>query len=254
VLRASDQSLDVSIADMRLWKHGSVIRCVVPRGQVLVDVTLTPTVGPWRQGSGRVELGAPDDSWNWMMNVPRGRLSGKVTVGGRTFDAAGWGYLDHSWSNRAFFDFSRHWITLRYFSPKGSLTLFQMLPSEDLGETPVNNLAMSNDGRPVGSTDDVRVSFADWRQATDYRIPTAITAKGRVGETDVTIEAANGRLGETSDPLRSLPEIERQVIRLLVAKPMVFRVVLDIKVTRTENGISDVEQGRAIASMLFFDQ
>jgi hypothetical protein len=254
VLHASDQTLDISIADMRLWKHGGVIRCVIPRGQVLVDMSLTPTVAPWREGTGHIVLGNPRDSWNWMVNAPRGRATGKVTVGGKTYDVAGYGYLDHAWSNKAFFDFSKRWITLRYFSPKGSLVLFHLLVSNRLGAESVNNLSLSNNDQPIRSTPNPQLDFTNWIQATDYRIPTTITAHGRVGATDVSVEATNGQLAETSDPLRSLPEIERQVIRLLVAKPMVFRVLMDIKVTRTENGVSDVEHGRGIASMLFFDQ
>ncbi len=254
VLKASQQTLDVAIADMHLWRQGNAIRCVVPRGKVLVDATLTPTVTAWRQGSGRIVLGSPADSWNWAMNVPRGRLTGKVTIGGQSFDLAGAGYLDHSWSNQAYFDFSKHWITLRYYGPKGSVNLFQLQPADHLGAMPINHLAVMEDGQPVRSSSAAQIELGGWRRATDYRVPTVIRGRARIGQADFVFEGSNGRLRETSDPLRSLSEIERQVIRLLVAKPMTFRVVMDTKLTRTENGQTTTEHGRGVATMLYFAQ
>jgi len=43
-------------------------------------------------------------------------------------------------------------------------------------------------------------------------------------------------------------------VRLLVADPMLYRLVMDAKITVAKDGRVDEEQGRAIAAMLYFEQ
>jgi len=253
-LHYAQSGLNLRVDDLRLWKQGNVVRMVIPRGKVLLDLTLRPTVQPWRQGSGVLELGNSDDTWNWAVSLPRARISGTVTAGGKTIDAAGWGYLDHTWSNQAFFDFSSNWNTLRVHGAKRTFNFLQIVASKKLGRATARSLMMAEDGKPVRATSKVKYKVLSTLNRNGYTHPKEFIVQGNVGGVQVTLEARNGRYGEAIDPLRSLSGIERTAIRALVTKPQMYRVIMDTKVTVVENGMTETEDLGAIGAMLYFAQ
>lgn len=253
-LRASTESLNLTMGDMRLWREGGKIHLKVPRDEISVDCLISPEAPFWRHGSGRMILGRAEDSWNWAVLAPRGKISGAVTVNGKSYDLAGYGYLDHTWSNKSFFDFSKSWLSMRFHGREWTVNFVQMIASDGLGGRPVYSLMITRPGKPIQYTDRVDMQVREWEQTDGYRHPVAYSLTGDLGETRLRVEAKTLRHAETIDPLRSLSSVERKVVHLLVAKPVMYRLVMDVAVTLEENEQNETEKLTAISEMLYFNQ
>jgi hypothetical protein len=251
---AATDGFDVQIGGARLWREGGAVRLLVQEGTVQADLTLSPTAPVWKSGSGRLMVGRGQDSWNWIMPAPRGRVSGTVVAGGKSIKLAGWGYADHCWSNRAYFSFSRNWLSLYVAGARRSINFQQVVRVKKLGGEAARSLMMVTDGAPPQEATDVEVKIVDWLGGQKYRHPRAFDITGVIDGAQVTIEARNGRYGEIIDPIGSCSRLEQKIVRLLVADPMLYRLVMDAKITVAKDGRVDEEQGRAIAAMLYFEQ
>lgn len=248
-LTASTAGLDMRMGDLRLVKSGEQVRLVVPRGPVALDLTVTPTAPLWRRQSGRMLLGNEKDVWNWAGLVARGRVAGKITFNGKTYDAAGLGYLDHTWSNKAFFDYSKNWLSTRIHGKKWTVNFVQMKTKDDKF---VRTLMLARDGAAAQTAGAVNFQLLGQAKKEGYMHPTAFELRGQAGTAQVTVTMRNGRYTEVVDPIRSLSAFERKAIQLLVAKPVLLRMQMDTTITVTENGTTESETLPAVASMLYF--
>ncbi|MHA1568495.1 MAG: hypothetical protein ACTSXZ_03415, partial [Alphaproteobacteria bacterium] len=155
---------------------------------------------------------------------------------------------------QAFFNFSKNWLSLRIHGDKLTVNFVQVVASDDLGGGTVRSLMLARDGQPIRYTDRVQVATPTWHQARDYRHPSAFSINADLGGVALSVEARNGRYGEEIDPLRSLSNIERSVVRALVTKPALYRMVMDTTVKVVDNGVTYEEKLPAAAGMLYFEQ
>ena len=251
---AATDRFDVKIGDARYWREGKNLRLAINDGKILADLTLTPTAAPWTAGTGRLPIGGAKESWNWIMPAPRGTVHGTVTVEGKIVNLQGRGYSDHYWSNKAYFTFSRNWLSFHMAGPKWSVNYHQLVRTKKYGGDTARSLMMVADGEPAHETSDVEFEPLEWTDGQKFRQPKAFTLRGAIDGAQVTIEARNGRYGEIIDPIGSCSKIEQKIVRLLVADPMVYRLVMDAKITVAKDGRVEEEQGHAIAAMLYFEQ
>ena len=81
---------------------------------VVVDVTLTGQVRPWRPATGHLLFGPRgDEMFAWLPSVPQGRVTATITVAGSTETLAGIGYHDHNWGNVSMLTLMNHWYWAR---------------------------------------------------------------------------------------------------------------------------------------------
>lgn len=95
------------------------------------DITLTSTAKPYRPETGYFEFG--EDYYTWLCAVPRGEVSGTLTVDGETAEVHGRGYHDHQWGSNVYMLDWNHWIWARQAYDDYALLLFPMTASEPYG-------------------------------------------------------------------------------------------------------------------------
>ena len=89
-----------------------------------MDLTLKSTSSAWRPGTGYVLNEATDQFFTWLCAVPRGDVSGTLTVDGKEYDIKGTGYHDHQWPSIQTFFFWNQWVWARQQHDDYTLVLF----------------------------------------------------------------------------------------------------------------------------------
>lgn len=98
--RASKEQCDVRIGphyfrgDLKNYEIKAEIE------DVRVDLKLESQVEPFRPATGHFLFGTDEDRYfAWLAAVPRGKISGSLTIDGETRTLTGSGYHDHNWGN-----------------------------------------------------------------------------------------------------------------------------------------------------------
>ncbi|WP_298990878.1 hypothetical protein [uncultured Pseudokineococcus sp.] len=95
-------------------------------------------VRPYRPGgTGHVALGGDGEHHFAVQAVARCRVSGTVTVDGRTWDVAGQGYSDHPWTDVDLVGSWRHWLWGRFHGERLTAMVFDLVTSDRYGLTRV---------------------------------------------------------------------------------------------------------------------
>lgn len=75
------------------------------------DLDLESSVKPYRPQDGIIRAG--DDYFAWLAAVPNGKVSGSITVDGKTKNIEGTGYHDHNWGNTPLQKLFKSWTWFR---------------------------------------------------------------------------------------------------------------------------------------------
>lgn len=97
------------------------------------DLTLDSVSKPYRPGTSYFQFGEPDKYYTWLCVVPRGKVSGSITVDGETKHVTGAGYHDHQWGSINFHKYWNHWIWVRQGFEDYSMLLFDFFAGEEHG-------------------------------------------------------------------------------------------------------------------------
>jgi hypothetical protein len=172
----------------------------------------------------------------------------KITVNGKTYNAAGLGYLDHTWSNKAFFDYSKNWLSTRIHGKKWTVNFVQMKTKDDKF---VRTLMLARDGAAAQTAGAVNFQLLGQAKKEGYMHPTAFELRGQAGPAQVTVTMRNGRYVEVVDPIRSLSASSARPFNA-GRQAVLLRLRMDTTITVTENGVTESETLPAVASMLYF--
>lgn len=96
-----------------------------------VDITLKSQSKPYRPGTSYFEFG--DDYYTWLCVVPRGEVTGTVTLDGVPHEVHGRGYHDHQWGSALFWSLWNNWLWARHNFEDHSLLVFDMVASKKYG-------------------------------------------------------------------------------------------------------------------------
>ncbi|MGI6109809.1 MAG: lipocalin-like domain-containing protein [Eubacteriaceae bacterium] len=92
------------------------------------DVTLESESAPWRGETGHIGFEQNDEKYfTWLCVVPRGKVTGRLTIDGETHEITGAGYHDHQWGNTTQFDFLNHWLWSRQSTEKHTIVVFDFV-------------------------------------------------------------------------------------------------------------------------------
>ena len=141
---------------------------------VTADVVLDAEVPSWRPATGHVFV---DDEHYvaWLPSVPRGRVSGSLTVGGRPeqLDGAA-GYHDHNWGNISLRKAIDHWYWGRARIGDYSVVTLNFVSHEDHGRNVHPAFMVAKDGRILASGEqDVDFSASGVQDNPDTGVPVA---------------------------------------------------------------------------------
>ena len=106
------------------------IRAQVTKG-LGADLKLHSQSKPYRPGTAYIEFGAPGRHYTWFCAVPRGEVTGTLTVDGQTRQVHGYGYHDHQWGNVTFVKEWNHWVWSRQSFEDCSMLVFDMVSNEN---------------------------------------------------------------------------------------------------------------------------
>ncbi len=76
------------------------------------DLTLKNTAQSWRPKTGYLVFDYTK-YFAWLVAVPEGNVSGKITFNGKTYNVSGSGYHDHNWGNYPMDKLIHHWYWSR---------------------------------------------------------------------------------------------------------------------------------------------
>lgn len=94
------------------------------------DLNLHSQSSPYRPGSAYFEFGTPGKYYTWFCAVPRGELTGTLTLDGTERSIHGYAYHDHQWGNVTFLKEWNHWIWARQSFDDCSMLVFDMVSTE----------------------------------------------------------------------------------------------------------------------------
>ncbi|MCH3922841.1 lipocalin-like domain-containing protein [Limosilactobacillus sp.] len=161
------------------------------------DIQLHSISSPWRGETGYLGFEENDQKYfTWLCVVPRGTVTGTLTINGKTTKVTGFGYHDHQWGNIIHFDFLNHWFWSRQSTAKHSLVVFDFVMNQHYEYERIPLVFLEdNDGKVIfESTDNVECSVSEelLQKASDTKFPKVIHYKFRNGTKtvhyDVTVK------------------------------------------------------------------
>jgi predicted secreted hydrolase len=128
------EKLDLSIGPNRVRHLGNVYQLDINEKELKLSLTLRGDLPGFQFGNGQVFFYENRSAvWGIGFNAPRAAVSGRLTVAGRSFKLAGYGYHDHSWSTIKVPTFAKQWYTLRLYAQDISIILHQIYLTEKFG-------------------------------------------------------------------------------------------------------------------------
>lgn len=95
------------------------------------DVTLENESSPWRGETGHIGFEENDEKYfTWLCVVPRGKVTGTLTIDGKPHAITGQGYHDHQWGNTTQFEFLNHWLWARHSTENHTVAVFDFVMNE----------------------------------------------------------------------------------------------------------------------------
>ena len=98
-----------------------------------VDFRLHSTTTPWRPGTSYFRFGSDDKYYTWLCVVPRGEVTGTLTMDGKQKEVHGFGYHDHQWGSEIFHLLFNNWVWARQKYDDYSLLIFDMVSRDEYG-------------------------------------------------------------------------------------------------------------------------
>lgn len=107
---------------------------VDPVNGIGADLRLTNLSQPFRPGTAYFDFGEDAGQYyTWLCVVPKGEVSGTLTVGGKTMNVHGFGYHDHQWGSMSYITVWNHWTWARHSFEDYTLLVFDMVASKNYG-------------------------------------------------------------------------------------------------------------------------
>ena len=95
------------------------------------DLKLTSLSKSYRPGTAYFNFGSEEKYYTWLCAVPKGEVTGTLTVGGKTTEVHGFGYHDHQWGNVNFLTEWNHWLWARQSFDDYSMLVFDMVSNKN---------------------------------------------------------------------------------------------------------------------------
>ena len=259
--RNADANVSVSMADGRTWfarskvKSGEVstatdaldiqfggnrfqgsfpeFRITFDEGDVGLDLTYTCELPGWKPGSGKVILdNDPEKFYSICVPATRAKVTGRVTLKGKSIDVSGYGYSDHGLVTVYPHVYSEHWLSLRSFDAEHTVNFLQFTTPEKYGHRQARWILVGDAGRILLATTDFELEPRDMVRDPrwDDSWPGTIAFKAADGDR-VSVEGTVtvGSVIERLDFLSKLSFLERTIASFF-ARSLIYRFPSEVYV------------------------
>lgn len=248
VFKGAKDALSLSVGKCVVETADGRIRINAVGDGVSASLSFTPTAKPWQHNSGRVILGKPSDFWHWVVLSPRAKVTGAFVTQGMKHDVSGSAYLDHTWSNQAFFNFSKKWLSLRIHGPEYSMNFVEFEGTGPLAGRIVRSLYIADEKGVVYFTSDVKIEKTKIEQGKNGR---TFPLTYRIVTSKCTLNVSVEKNVQQVDMLSQMGAVERAVIKKFVTNPYVYRFLTAYEATVEISGETKRFSGKAASEMLF---
>lgn len=175
-------------------------------------------VPPWRPGKGKIEYGSSKRYYQYVMLVPRGRVSARVRPAGEDSwrELKGYVYADYSVTNVPPHEQAKRWIRFRKVMPDHTVTFVQFYTSDRWGKVPVSYVVIASNKELVfGSADNQLVPRKlkpDSRSAEGYQMPLVIDILGKSGGKRLKGRIVANKLVRRTEMLSKLNPLVRKIV------------------------------------------
>lgn len=256
---ASRETCDVRVGD-------SYMRGRYPRYEVSmeaegdrVDLVFDSEVPGWVPGTGENLVPFPLlKRMGWLVPVPRARVSGTLTLGGRVVEVEGHGYHDHNWGDMPMFHVVDNWNWGHIISGELGITWSDVTMQKSYGYRRAFMFLLSRAGRLVYESPRIDVTYTRWREEPRYLHPypeLVSVSFGRQGA------PARGEFSmrvreviETQDLLEmvGIPALLERIVHRNFSKPYYFRWLSRVEGSLVVEGDSLELSGDTIHEQMLF--
>jgi hypothetical protein len=179
----------------RFWGSYPEYDIECSNGTIGVDLHMHSMVEGFKTPpTGKKQMTTTPDTWmGWVIAVPRGNVTGTITINGTPMTVTGTGYHDHNWGNTTVHDLFDHWYWGRIFLPNYTMVYSVGNMTDELGGG-ANNVWLTFKDHTLydlnlyvtgqGSNWQVDpVSGASYPLVMSYNIPLGTLVHGTVVET-----------------------------------------------------------------------
>lgn len=223
------------------------------------DLVLESMSSPWRPGTGYIGFGENDkDYFTWLCSVPRGRVTGNLTVNGKSKEVKGFGYHDHQWGNVPPLMIWNHWFWIRHAFDDFSILIFDLVSNVNYGFKPYplmfiqdteGNIVFESYGQIDESKFDVESEYK--QEATGKNVPKAFTYNFQDGNKSVKYSMKSKQELVAEDNYSMVPPDVKALFDRANIKPSYTRWVGRGKLTLNLDGATSEQEGDAIYEMVF---
>jgi hypothetical protein len=163
---ASRDRCRVRMGDLLAEETDEGYHLVMDMGNLGLVLTVKNDLPGWKAGSGLLWTDGINQT-GWVVPVPRGTVSGTLTLEGLPHPVSGTAYHDHNWGN---FELEEHfwgWYWGRIFDPNFTLIYGWVIPKET-GAPIVSPFLLGKDGKIILGTDQITVTIEESRRDEQF--------------------------------------------------------------------------------------
>ena len=254
--RASEDACDVAIGNSTF--RGDLRRYEVhaEAGEVVADLALEGVVPPWRPGTGKMIFGEdPGAFFGWMVAVPFGRVSGRLSIGGVAREVSGTGYHDHNYGTVVMSDVCDGWWWSRTQAGDCTVIAVELAGARRYGGTRVPLFLLARGGRHL-TDDGSRMALE--RHDVFVHGPSGKRVEGRLvfryrdDALDLALELARRKDLYALDLLTYLPAWKAVAARLLGVRPWYLRFLGAARLDLRAGGVAEHRETESVYELMSF--
>lgn len=214
---------------------------IEPKNGLGADLDLHSTSKPYRPGTAYWGFGDNDENrYTWLCSVPKGSVSGTLTVNGQTRSVEGPGYHDHQWGTNVYMTLWNNWVWARQGFDDYSLLVFDMVTSKkyDYKRFPVVFLQDAEGDVVFEDTKDVKVDileeYQDEKSGKTY--PSKIHYTFQSGDKTLEYTLTQKTILDNIVPAKDMPMPVRIMFKTMGLQPSYARYQAQGDLTLTQPG------------------
>ncbi|PNW62188.1 hypothetical protein ACZ99_14220 [Lactobacillus sp. ATCC 15578] len=185
---------------------------------------------PYRPKTGYWEFpneGTPSDFYTWLCSVPKGKVTGTITINGAEKQVTGSGYHDHQWGSNVYMQLWNHWLWARQGFDDYSLLVFDLTANEKYGSAHFPVVFIQNsDGETIFESDgpaecDIVEEYRDSKSGKFY--PRKIKYTFKSGEQQVEYTVEEKEILENTVPAKDMAPVIQKMFASMHLYPSYSR-------------------------------
>lgn len=234
-VKASTERMDVAIGKSATKRTPTAYEVAIDEKEMSIHFQLANELPGLLFGDGKVTFFKDKSSeWTVGLNAPRGRVTGTLVSGGKTFKLDGIGYHDHGWATIKIPEVYTKWYSIRLYDPKYTLVLHHIYGTKKFGSQDVKFGVLGAEGKILAKLREFTFKpTAFKKREADCEVPTEFELQLAGGGYTVTGKVTEQKFLEAVEVLGQVSPAIRWAIKAFYANPYMFRwlakVELDVK-------------------------